>query len=100
MGGPELNLRKKARGAPCLVRIPGVCTHDRETVVLAHIRRGGVAGAGQKPPDTCAVLACAACHDKIDGRTAAPVADLDTYILEGLCRTLKWWDEEGLRLKK
>lgn len=83
-------LRKFAEGQPCLVRLPG-CDGGGATTVLAHIRRGGVAGMGQKPPDVCGVWACFRCHQIIDKREFLPgmsQAELDTYILEGLCRTL------------
>ena len=33
-----MNLRKEAKGRGCMVRIPGVCNHNSETVVLAHVR--------------------------------------------------------------
>jgi hypothetical protein len=71
-----------------MLRIPGVCNFNPETTVLAHIRRGGVAGMGQKPPDLCGVHACSACHDVIDSRVPHVKSDIETYILEGLCRTL------------
>ncbi len=77
----------------------GVCNWDPSTTVLAHLRRGGVAGVGQKPPDLCAVLACSACHDWIDGRVSVShMFDEDRYlyILDALCRTLKIWTDEGL----
>lgn len=86
-----MDLRKLSRGKECLLRLPGVCNHNSETTVLAHVRRGGVAGAGQKPPDLCGVWACSDCHDVMDGRVPLPKwigGDLDTYILEGLNRTL------------
>ena len=83
-----MNLRKFAQGKPCQLRIPGVCNFNPETTVLAHIRRGGVGGIGMKPPDICGVHACSACHDVIDNRVPHPKANLDTYILEGLVRTL------------
>ena len=83
-----MNLREFARGKPCQLRIPGVCNFNPETTVLAHIRRGGIGGVGVKPPDICGVHACSACHDYIDGRVPREIRDLDTYILEGLCRTL------------
>lgn len=90
-------LRKSARGQPCLVRIPGVCNHDPETVVLAHVRRGQVAGTGQKPADLCGVFACSSCHNEIDRRTRKVSMDeLDGYILDGMCRTLAYWSREGL----
>ena len=83
-----MNLREFAKGKPCQMRIPGVCNFNPETTVLAHLRRGGVAGAGQKPPDIYGVHACSVCHDYIDDRRPTTIKDLDTYILEGLIRTL------------
>jgi hypothetical protein len=85
-----MNLRKFAEGKDCQVRLPG-CLYGPETVVLAHIRKGGTAGVGQKPPDLCGVHACAKCHDLIDGRSS--VANLTKYdveraLLYGLLRTL------------
>jgi hypothetical protein len=85
-----MNLRKLAQGQSCQVRLPG-CLYSSETVVLAHLRRGGTAGAGQKPPDLCGVYACAACHDLIDGRKfVANLSreDIDVALLPALCRTL------------
>lgn len=72
-----------------MVRLPGVCNFDETTTVLAHVRRGGVAGMGQKPPDLCGVWACSACHDVIDGRVSAPNGDCEAEVLAALCRTLK-----------
>lgn len=85
-----MNLRKLAKGKPCLVRLPG-CDGGGETTVLAHIRRANVAGMGQKPHDLIAVRACDPCHSVIDGRIMLPGLsrlELDQYILHGLCRTL------------
>lgn len=60
--------------------------------MLAHIRRGNVAGIGQKPPNLCGVFACNPCHAVIDGRTMLPGLtrrELDAdYVLPALCRTL------------
>lgn len=83
-----MNLREFAKGKPCQMRVPGICNFNPETTVLAHIRRGGVAGMGQKPADIIAVHACSSCHDYIDGRVPCTRNDMDTHILEGLCRTL------------
>lgn len=92
------DLRRLARGKDCMLRVPGVCIHDPETTVLAHIRRGGVAGVGQKPADLIAVWACAACHDVIDGRgnPGMPRGELDGYVLEALCRQLNEYTREGV----
>jgi hypothetical protein len=83
-----MNLRKFARDKPCQVRAPGICNFNPETTVLAHIRRGGVAGVGQKPADIIGVHACSNCHDLIDGRRPHTINDLDGIILDALCRTL------------
>lgn len=63
-----MNLRKLARGQPCLVRLPG-CSGGREDVVLAHYRLAGECGVGMKPPDVLGAWACASCHDHVDRRT-------------------------------
>ena len=87
-------LRDFARGKPCMVRIAGVCNHDPETTVLAHIRRGGVAGMGQKPPDVCGVWACSSCHDAIDRRAhGLGVLEIDSYLIDALCRQLAFYDK-------
>lgn len=91
-------LRKAAQGEPCQLRLPGICNGNNETTVLAHIRRGNVAGVGMKPPDLCAVHACSACHDAMDRRSsmgAITPSELDGYILEALCRQLSWWISKG-----
>lgn len=89
------DLRKFAQGKPCMVRLVGTCNFDQATTVLAHIRRGNVAGMGQKPPDTCAVWACSACHDAIDSRTAGGLSrtEIDSEVLAALCRQLAWYDK-------
>lgn len=62
------DLRKLARGKPCMVRLP-CCNGDPETTVLAHYRLSGTCGAGMKPDDLQAAWACSACHDECDRRT-------------------------------
>jgi hypothetical protein len=93
-----MNLRKAARGRGCMVRIPGICNHNSETVVLAHVRIAGVSGMGLKSPDLLGAWACSACHDAID-RRAHTNLDRD-YVrlahLEGMARTLAQLNREGL----
>ena len=91
-------LRKEAKGRGCMVRIPDVCNHNSETVVLAHYRLAGVSGIGMKSPDVIGAWACSACHDTIDRRAHT---DLDRdYVrllhLEGMARTLAQLNREGL----
>lgn len=88
------DLRSLARGQHCMVRIPGICNRNPETTVLAHIRRAATAGVGQKPPDTCAVWACSACHDEIDRRThLLEMSSVNDYLLDALCRQLAWYEK-------
>ena len=93
-----MNLRKEAKGRGCMVRIPEVCNHNSETVVLAHVRLTGVSGMGMKSPDILGAWACSSCHDAIDRRAHT---DLDRdYVrllhLEGMARTIAQLEKEGL----
>ena len=92
------DLRAAAKGRDCQCRFPGICNHNPETVVLAHIRRGGVAGTGYKPrSDLVGVLACSACHDELDGRTRhIERSVLDGYLIDAWARTIDLWAREGL----
>lgn len=64
-----MNLRKLAKGKPCMVRLPSVCNGNPDTTVLAHYRLAGTCGIGTKPHDHQAAWACSACHDECDRRT-------------------------------
>jgi hypothetical protein len=94
-------LRKAARGRDCQVRIPGVCNHNPETTVLAHLSG---AGMGRKANDLHGAWACSDCHDVIDGRRSAssaygePVTAEEILIahLEGVIRTQEQLIDEGL----
>ena len=93
-----MNLRKEAKGRGCMVRIPEVCNHNSETVVLAHVRLTGVSGMGMKAPDILGAWACSSCHDAIDRRAHT---DLERdYVrlmhLEGMARTIAQLEKEGL----
>ncbi len=89
------NLRQSARGRECQVRIPGICNHNPETVVLAHI---GGAGIGRKSDDIHGAFCCSACHDAIDGRSNTEYhrSALKLLHLEGVVRTQEIWRREGL----
>lgn len=93
----ESPLRRLARGQVCMVRLQGICNWRPETTVLAHIRRAGIAGMGQKPPDTCAVFACSDCHDAIDvrtrNRTLHVIADV---LLDAILRQHAWYAEREI----
>ena len=82
-----------------MVRLPGICNFNSETVVLAHIRLAGVSGMGMKSPDLIGAWACNACHDEIDGRTHKSGMTHDELRLahfEGMARTIAQLEKEGL----
>ena len=97
-----MNLRKFAQGQSCTLRLIDdngirICNGNNDSVVLCHIRMGGVAGTGQKPNDLIGVHACSACHDRLDGRRTDDVSSLDRDILRALCQTL---DRVGKKIEK
>jgi hypothetical protein len=94
-----MSLRTEAKGRNCMVRLPGVCNFNSETVVLAHIRLAGVSGMGVKSPDLIGAWACSACHDEVDGRTHKSGLSHDELRLahyDGMARTIAQLDREGL----
>lgn len=94
-----MNLRKKARGRECTVRLPGICNHNSETVVLAHVRLAGVSGMGLKADDLLGAWCCSSCHDEIDGRTHKSGLSRDELRLahyDGMARTIMQLHKEGL----
>lgn len=93
-----MNLRKAAKGRPCMVRIPGVCNHNPETTVLAHVRLAGVSGIGLKSDDVLGAWACSDCHDAIDRRNYAYLEHDFVRLahLEGMVRTIAQLRKEEL----
>lgn len=91
-------LRDSARGESCTLRLPGICTHDSETVVLCHLRDLAPSGMGTKPSDLHAVYACHACHDVIDGRRKVDMTPYEIGFEEGraLCETIMRFADKGL----
>jgi len=91
--------RKSAQGEDCCIRIPGVCSFDPETTVLAHLPFGQGA-MGSKSPDLIATYSCASCHDVLDRRTPIPDGftpeEIYIYAWEGHARTLLKFEEKGL----
>jgi hypothetical protein len=81
-----------------MIRLEGICNHNPETTVLAHIRLPGVSGMGLKADDLLGAWACSSCHDAVDRRSNT---DLDRdYVrlahLEGMVRTIAQLRKEEL----
>jgi hypothetical protein len=88
-------LRKSARGQNCQVRIHGICNHNPETTVLAHLNGGGM---GSKHDDLHGAFACSDCHDALDRRTHTNLTRDFVRLahLEGMVRTQMIWLTMGL----
>lgn len=91
------DLRKLARGRPCMVRYPGICNGNPETTVLAHVRLAGITGVGLKSPDPLASWCCSSCHDAADGRANSDLglAARTLGLYEGVLRTQAQLIKEG-----
>lgn len=88
-----MNLRELAEHQPCYLRLYPFCRVEPGNVVLAHIRRGGTAGGGQKPEDINGVPACFYCHQVFDGVTKQSeysLYQLDAEMLRAHCQWLDW----------
>ena len=83
-----MNLRKLARGKDCKVNIFGVCNHNPETTVLAHLNGAGMA---IKHHDLFACWACSDCHAWLDGGYVKTHfrEQRDLYHLQAVLRTQK-----------
>lgn len=90
-----------AKGAPCLIAVPGICRGNRQTVVACHsnwLDHGK--GVGLKAHDCFIAFGCQDCHDAIDGRTPRiPQADRRYYWQRGFERTILWlFENKHLRV--
>lgn len=91
-------LRDSARGQDCTLRLAGICNHNPETTVLAHVPCGQ-RGVGLKGPDVIAVFACSACHDVLDGRSAGGIVPAEDLV-RALAETQLIWIRDGLLVVK
>ena len=80
-----MNLRKHAKGKPCMIRLPG-CTHSVDETRLAHLRMAGITGGGQKAPDALGAWACHYCAMVTESGYAESDA-VKVAFFEGVMRT-------------
>lgn len=85
------HLRDMARGMPCLLRVPDVCTQNRATVVCCHSNLSihGKAGA-RKADDQYSVWGCAACHSWLDQGPAPRAQKAAAFMAAHLAQVLEW----------
>lgn len=91
-------LRESARGEDCTFNAPGVCNHNPETTVLAHLPDESH-GMSRKSDDISSAYVCSNCHDLIDGRAYRKVMDemnFYWYLKRAMVRTWRRMIEKGL----
>lgn len=90
------NLRKEARGRPCLIRT-SQCRDERDTTVGCHIRFPGITGVGLKAPDLFIAWGCHICHGICDGRIPSEYTaeERRVMLLDGMVRTQYQLIREG-----
>ena len=88
---------KSACNQLCQVRVPGVCNHNPETTVLAHIN--GFRAGGHKALNIHGAYACFNCHSWLDGgyiQSDVDKKDRDLIHLNAVIRTQIIMVEEGI----
>jgi hypothetical protein len=94
MGIVSSKLRASAKGQPCALAIPGICSHDPEQTVLCHLP-SEVKGGATKSDDFFACFGCLNCHQSIDNHRLSREESL-YYSLRALARTWRFWVTSGL----
>lgn len=84
---------RSAKGAPCALRLPGICNNNPETTVWAHLNGFGK-GMGMKTHDILGFPACSACHAEYD--TGKNRSQYTGDALRALCETLVGLIRSGL----
>lgn len=90
---PTSKIRKAAKGQPCQVRLPGICSFDPAKTILAHQNGGGMA---RKTPDFMGAFCCTDCHSIVDGGKHCLTREaVMLYFYQGVFRTqeLLWHDK-------
>ena len=91
------DLTTLAKGQPCLIRVPTVCSGNPETTVGCHVRLIGVSGLGLKSPDLFIAFGCFDCHAVVDGQRKSSFSfeQRRLMLLEGMLRTQAWFIRHG-----
>ncbi|MFL0806729.1 MAG: DUF1364 domain-containing protein [Oceanobacter sp.] len=85
---------KAAKGQNCTMQVAGVCNHNPETTVAAHLDSENK-GMGYKSSDLFTVFACSACHEWLD-RHQGSAEDQLFYSLRALDRTHRQLHQMGV----
>lgn len=86
-----------ARDEACTVNIAGVCNHNPQTTVAAHLPDGS-GGSSRLAGPLSIAFACSDCHDVIDGRRMVQMdpGDRAFYLRRAQNRTLNRLIDKGV----
>jgi hypothetical protein len=94
-------IRESANGAPCQIRLVGICNHNPATTVWCHANGSAAGkGIGMKSHDLLGAYGCSSCHDIYDRRQPAPEVmareAIELAFWEGHARSLVLLIERGI----
>ena len=85
------HLLNMARGRPCLLHVPGICTGNRESVVACHSNWSvHEKGGARKADDHYSVWGCGACHTWLDRSGTDGDLKQATFMRAHLDQVLAW----------
>lgn len=82
-----------AKGKPCLIRIPAICSGRDDQTVACHVKLTGYHGTALKMLDWFIAFGCMPCHDAVDRRRFRSQLSQERariYHLEGMIRTQEY----------
>lgn len=86
-------LLSMARGQSCLLRVPGVCCGDRDTVVACHSNWAEHGKSGARKADDCyTVHGCRTCHAWLDQGKAPAEEKRERWDMAFRWMRAIWWD--------
>jgi hypothetical protein len=84
-------LLEMARGRPCLLMVPGACTHRLDQTVACHSNLSIHGKAGSRKADDCySCWGCAACHRWLDQGRADAFLKETAFMQAHLSQVLAW----------
>ena len=89
---------RSAQGQPCFLSLPGICNHNPETTVWAHLNGAAFGkGGGIKAHDIAGFPACSECHFAYDQhKTGLTDADLADVLLRAVVNSWVMLIERGI----
>ncbi len=94
-------IRDAARDEICTMQIVGVCNHNPETTVFAHLPDRDSHGMAKKADDWSGCFSCSSCHDVIDyrnkkAREELQPGELEWYMRRAQTRTMRRLFQKGV----